>query len=47
MKIAETDETHHDVIYKGTGNDRLVQILNNLREQDVGSLPSGIHQGRG
>ena len=33
MKIAETDETYHDVIYKGTGNDRLVQILNNLREQ--------------
>ena len=30
---AETDETYHDVIYKGTGNDRLVQILNNLREQ--------------
>lgn len=33
MKIAETDEAYHDVIYKGTGNDRLVQILNNLREQ--------------
>ena len=33
MKIAETDATYHDVIYKGTGNDRLVQILNNLREQ--------------
>ena len=32
-KIAETDETYHDVIYKGTGNARLVQILNNLREQ--------------
>lgn len=33
MKIAETDEAYHDVIYDGTGNDRLVQILNNLREQ--------------
>lgn len=33
MKIAETDEGYHDVIYKGTRNDRLVQILNNLREQ--------------
>lgn len=33
MKIAETDEAYHDVIYGGTGNDRLVQILNNLREQ--------------
>lgn len=33
MEIAETDEAYHDVIYKGTGNDRLVQILNNLREQ--------------
>lgn len=33
MKIAETDEIYHDVIYKGTNNDRLVSILNNLREQ--------------
>lgn len=33
MKIAENDEAYHDVIYKGTYNDRLVQILNNLREQ--------------
>lgn len=33
MKIAETDEVYHDVIYKGTNNDRLVSILNNLREQ--------------
>lgn len=33
MKIAETDEAYHDVIYEGTCNDRLVQILNNLREQ--------------
>ena len=29
----ETDEAFHDVIYLGTGNDKLVQILNNLREQ--------------
>jgi len=33
MKIAETDEHYHDIIYFGTGNARLVQILNNLREQ--------------
>ncbi|MDO5350020.1 MAG: GntR family transcriptional regulator [Lachnospiraceae bacterium] len=33
MNIAETDEHYHDVIYQATGNSRLVQILNNLREQ--------------
>lgn len=33
MNIAETDEHYHDIIYDGTGNSRLVQILNNLREQ--------------
>lgn len=33
MTIAETDEHYHDIIYFGTGNTRLVQILNNLREQ--------------
>ncbi|GLC83199.1 GntR family transcriptional regulator [Lacrimispora brassicae] len=33
MDIAETDEAYHDVIYKGTCNDRLVQMINNLREQ--------------
>lgn len=33
MNIAETDEHYHDIIYNGTGNNRLVQILNNLREQ--------------
>lgn len=33
MPIAETDEHYHDIIYFGTGNVRLVQILNNLREQ--------------
>lgn len=33
MAIAETDEGYHDVIYQGTYNDRLVQILYNLREQ--------------
>lgn len=33
MTIAETDEHYHDIIYNGTGNHRLVQILNNLREQ--------------
>lgn len=33
MDIAETDEAYHDVIYKGTCNDRLIQMINNLREQ--------------
>lgn len=33
MAIAESDESYHDIIYYGTGNERLVQILNNLREQ--------------
>ena len=33
MAIAESDEHYHDVIYRGTYNDRLVQILYNLREQ--------------
>lgn len=33
MRIAETDEAYHDIIYHGTRNDRLVMILNNLREQ--------------
>lgn len=33
MEIAETDEAYHDVIYNCTKNTRLVQILNNLREQ--------------
>jgi DNA-binding GntR family transcriptional regulator len=33
MEIAESDERYHDIIYQGTDNLRLVQILNNLREQ--------------
>lgn len=33
MAIAETDEHYHDIIYHGTGNEKLVQMLNNLREQ--------------
>lgn len=33
MRIAETDEAYHNTIYQCTGNVRLVQILNNLREQ--------------
>lgn len=33
MAIAESDEGYHAVIYNGTDNPRLVQILNNLREQ--------------
>ncbi|HJC48894.1 MAG TPA: GntR family transcriptional regulator [Candidatus Lachnoclostridium pullistercoris] len=33
MKIAETDEHYHGVIYEGTQNAKLIQMLNNLREQ--------------
>ena len=33
MQIAETDERCHEIIYLSTKNERLVQILNNLREQ--------------
>ena len=33
MPIAETDEHYHDINYQGTYNDKLVQMLNNLREQ--------------
>lgn len=32
-QIAEADVRFHDLIYKASGNDRLVQLLNNLREQ--------------
>ena len=30
---AQADEEFHEVIYRMTGNRRLIQILNNLREQ--------------
>ena len=33
MLMAETDEKYHEIIYQGTKNSLLVQILNNLREQ--------------
>ncbi len=33
MEMAESDESFHDVIYQSTGNEKLVQMLNNLREQ--------------
>lgn len=33
VKLAEADEAFHDVIYKASGNVRLNQVLNNLREQ--------------
>lgn len=32
-EIASTDVGFHDIIYKSTGNQRLIQILGNLREQ--------------
>ncbi|MEE8826773.1 MAG: GntR family transcriptional regulator [Eubacteriales bacterium] len=31
--LGEADEHFHDIIYQGTNNRRLIQILNNLREQ--------------
>lgn len=33
MQIAEADEAYHDIIYNATGNKKLIQIINNLREQ--------------
>lgn len=33
MDMAQTDELFHDIIFKGTKNDRLIQLLNHLREQ--------------
>ncbi len=32
-RIAELDEKFHALIYQASGNDRLVQLINNLREQ--------------
>lgn len=32
-QIAEADVHFHDLVYKASGNDRLIQLLNNLREQ--------------
>ena len=32
-KIAEADVKFHDIIYQATGNPKLVNMLNNLREQ--------------
>ncbi len=31
--IAEADERFHEIIYKATGNERLVQVINNIKEQ--------------
>lgn len=33
VKIVDADVKFHDIIYKITGNDRLIQIINNLSEQ--------------
>ena len=33
MEIAQTDEKFHEIIYSSTGNQKLMQILSNLREQ--------------
>ena len=32
IRIAETDMQFHEIIYEATQNERLVQMLNNLRE---------------
>ena len=32
IRIAETDMYFHEIIYEATQNERLVQMLNNLRE---------------
>ena len=32
-ELAQADVDFHDLIYKATGNERLVQLLNNIREQ--------------
>lgn len=32
-KLAQADETFHELFYQATGNQRLIQIVNNLREQ--------------
>ena len=33
IKIAEADVAFHELIYMATGNKRLIQMINNLREQ--------------
>ena len=33
QKLAQADVAFHDVIYQATNNERLIQLLNNLREQ--------------
>lgn len=33
IKLAEADVAFHEVIYMATGNKRLIQMINNLREQ--------------
>ncbi len=31
--IAEADERFHEIIYRATGNDKLVQVISNIKEQ--------------
>lgn len=31
--IAEADEHFHEIIYKATGNEKLIQVINNIKEQ--------------
>ncbi len=33
MAIAKADEVYHDIIFRSTGNEKLMLLINNLREQ--------------
>ena len=33
MKLAEADVAFHEIIYQASDNKRLIQVLNNMREQ--------------
>lgn len=33
IEIAEADEAYHDIIYKASNNEKLITLINNLREQ--------------
>ena len=33
VKLAEADVAFHEVIYQASDNKRLIQVLNNMREQ--------------
>ena len=33
VKLAEADVAFHEIIYRASDNKRLIQVLNNMREQ--------------